>query len=298
MKIVIAGANSFIGKRLLKKVADDDVVAIVREGSQFTFPGVKIVHCNMEEYGQLGELCGPGDVFVDLTWRGSRGADRQNREMQEKNYLSTLAAMKSMAEAGYKTLVSAGSQAEYGQCEGTITENTPTNPNTQYGIYKLRIYNEVKVIAQQQGCRFIEPRYFSLYGPGDYEKTLIMATLKKLLNNERIELNECTQLWDYLFVDDAMDALVHLCKTNAEGGVYNFATGHHRTLREFILDMKEAVGSDSEVVFGAVEYNGLYIDLRPDVTKLKSTGWTPKISFQDGIKQIVGESQKAGTLES
>ena len=285
MKITIAGANSFIGKRLLNKVAGEDVVAIVREGSQFTCPGVKIVHCNMEEYGRLGELCGPGDVFVDLTWRGSRGADRQNHDMQEKNYLSTLAAMKSMAEAGYKTLVSAGSQAEYGLCDGVITEETPTNPNTEYGIFKLMIFNEVGEIADKYGCRFIEPRYFSLYGPGDYEKTLIMATLKKLLAGDKVELNECTQLWDYMFVDDAMDALVHLCKKDIPGGVYNFATGNHRQLRDFILDMKDAVGSESEIVFGAIPYNGLYIDLRPDVTKLKAAGWIQRTSFKDGIRK-------------
>lgn len=293
MKITIAGANSFIGKRLLKKVADEDVVAVVREGSSFTYPGVKIVHCNMQDYGRLGDLCGKGDVFIDLTWRGSRGADRQNKEMQELNYISTLAAMKSMAEVGYGTLVSAGSQAEYGQCEGTITENTPVNPNTEYGIYKVKIFEQVSEIAKKAGCRFIEPRYFSLYGPGDYEKTLVMSTLKKMLTNDNVELNECTQLWDYLFVDDAMEGLLHLCKSDVPGGVYNFATGHHRTLREFILDMKEAVGSNSKVAFGAVEYNGLYIDLRPDVAKLKSTGWEPRTSFKDGIKIIVEEQRKA-----
>lgn len=292
MKITIAGANSFIGKRLLKKVADEDVVAIVREGSPFTYPGVKIVYCNMEDYDRLGKLCGAGDVFIDLTWRGSRGANRQNKEMQKKNYLSTLAAMKSMAEVGYKTIVSAGSQAEYGQCEGIITEETPVNPNTEYGIYKVKIFEEVSSIADKSGCRFIEPRYFSLYGPEDYENTLIMATLKKLLSGDKVELNDCTQLWDYLFVDDAMDALIHLCKTDVLGGVYNFATGHHRTLREFILDMKESVGSNSEVVFGSVEYNGLYIDLRPDVSKLKSTGWIPATSFKDGIKRIVEEQRR------
>lgn len=285
MRITIAGANSFIGKRLLKKVADEDVVAIVREDSQFTYPGVKIVHCNMEEYERLGDLCGEGDVFINLTWRGSRGADRQNKEMQEKNYESTLAAMRSMAEAGYTTLVSAGSQAEYGLCEGLITEETPTNPNTEYGKYKLRIFDEVSEIAEKYSCRFIEPRYFSLYGPGDYENTLIMATLKKLLIGERIELNDCTQLWDYMFVDDAMDALVHLCKTEFNGGVYNFATGDHRQLKDFILDMKEAVNSKSEVIFGAVPYNGLYIDLRPDVAKLKATGWSRRTTFKEGIRK-------------
>ena len=289
MRIAIAGANSFIGKRLLRILSEDEVTAIVREGSSFTYPGVKIVHCNMDNYSKLGDLCGTGDVFIDLTWRGSRGADRQDKDLQELNYLSTIEAMKSMSNVGYKTLVSAGSQAEYGLCEGTITEDTPLLPNTEYGKYKVRIFNEVSEIAYSTGSRFIEPRYFSLYGPGDYERTLIMSTLKALLNNERIELNRCTQLWDYLYVDDAVEGLMHLCKENVPGGVYNFASGKHRMLCDYIVEMKETVGSNSEILFGAVEYNGLYIDLRPDVSKLKSTGWIPKTSFENGIKEIVRE---------
>ncbi len=285
MKITIAGANSFIGRRLLKKIANEEVVAIVREGSSFIYPGVKMVYCNMEDYEKLGSLCGTGDVFINLTWCGSRGIARQNKEMQERNYLSTLASMKSMAESGYRTLVSAGSQAEYGLCDEIITEETPTIPNTQYGIYKLKIYEEVNKIAEKARCRFIEPRYFSLYGPGNYEKTLIMTTLKKLIAGNKVELNECTQFWDYMFVDDAMDGLIHLYSSDAPGGVYNFATGDHRQLRDFIIEMKEAVCSTSEVIFGAVPYNGLYIDLRPNVEKLKSTGWVQKTCFKDGIRK-------------
>ncbi len=289
MKIAIAGANSFIGKRLLNKLSDDNVIAVVRENCSFSYGRATIVHCDMEEYHKLGSLCGEGDIFIDLSWAGSRGIDRQNKEMQMKNYIYSMEAMKSMADVGYKTLVSAGSQAEYGLCDEIITEDTALNPNTEYGIYKVKTYQDTRELATRNGIRFIEPRYFSLYGPGDYDKTLIMATLKKLISGDKVELNECTQQWDYLFVDDAMDGLLGLCKTDEPGGVYNFATGNYHSLREYILDMKDAVGSSSEVEFGAIKYNGLYIDLRPNVSKLRATGWIPNTSFKDGIRKTAKE---------
>ncbi|MBO4845820.1 MAG: NAD-dependent epimerase/dehydratase family protein [Lachnospiraceae bacterium] len=293
MKVTIAGANSFIGKRMVaiaKNQPDIELILIVRPGSSVECPeGAKIITCNMEDYEQLGNIAGNGDVFIDLPWLGSRGADRQNPEMQKFNYECNMAAMKSMADAGYKVLISAGSQAEYGQCHGYISEETPLNANTEYGKYKVQIFRETTELAEKYGIRFIEPRYFSLYGPGDYEKTLIMSCIDKMKRNVDVDLNECTQLWDYLYVDDAVEGVFSLCRNEKAEGAYNFATGHYRQLKDFVMDIHEAIGSQSRVRFGVVEYNGLYIDLQPVVDRLKTdAAWEYRTSFIDGIKKAAG----------
>lgn len=299
MKVTIAGANSFIGKRMIAyadKQDDLDVTLVIRKGGKIDLSEVtkemRVVECDMEEYANLGLIVGPGDCFIDLPWLGSRGADRQNPELQEFNYKCNMNAMRSMADAGYTTLVSAGSQAEYGQCSGYISENTPLNANTEYGKFKVKIFNETTELCRERGIRFIEPRYFSLYGPEDYEKTLIMSCIDKMRKNVPCELNECTQLWDYLYVDDAVEAVFELCRNDNASGAYNFATGDHRQLREFVMDIHEAIGNSSEVHFGAVEYNGLYIDLQPVVDKLKKDArWKPKTSFKEGIRRIAESMQ-------
>lgn len=293
MRITIAGATSFIGRRMTAIAGirpDIDLTLVVRAGSRIDAPSnAKIVECGMEDYKELGKLAGEGDVFIDLPWLGSRGADRQEPELQKFNYKCNLAAMESMAEAGYKVLVSAGSQAEYGQCHGLITEQTPLNANTEYGKYKVRLFHDTAKLAEDHGIRFIEPRYFSLYGPGDYEKTLIMSVISKMKDNRDVDLNECTQLWDYLYVDDAVEGVLKLCANKDAKGAYNFATGHYRQLKDFVLDIKEALNSKSNVRFGVVEYKGLYIDLMPVIDRLKKdAGWEYKTSFIDGIKKTAG----------
>ncbi len=290
MKITIAGANSFIGKRMVaiaKNQPDIELTLVVRSGSRIgKVDGAKIVECRMEDYENLGRQAGCGDVFIDLPWLGSRGADRQNPEMQKFNYECNMAAMRSMVDTGYKVLVSAGSQAEYGQCHGFISEATSLNANTEYGKYKAQIFFETTELAKKAGIRFVEPRYFSLYGPGDYEKTLIMSCIDKMKRNADVNLNECTQLWDYLYVDDAVEGVFSLCRNEKASGAYNFATGHYRQLREYVLDIKEATGSQSNVQFGVVEYKGLYIDLQPVVDRLKKdANWEYKTNFIDGIKK-------------
>ncbi len=55
------------------------------------------------------------------------------------------------------------------------------------------------------------------------------------------------------------------------------------------MDIKGATGSQSNVQFGVVEYNGLYIDLQPVVDRLKTdVVWEYTTSFIDGIKKAAG----------
>lgn len=293
MRITIAGANSFIGRRMTAiayQRPDVELTLVVKAGTVVDAPAnAKIIECGMDDYKDLGKLAGEGDVFIDLPWLGSRGSDRQDPGLQKFNYKCNLAAMESMAEAGYKILVSAGSQAEYGQCHGKITEQTPLNANTEYGKYKVQLFHDTSKLAKDHGIRFIEPRYFSLYGPGDYEKTLIMSVISKMKDNVDVDLNECTQLWDYLYVDDAVEGVLALCANENAEGAYNFATGNYRPLRDYVLDIKEALNSKSNVRFGVVEYKGLYIDLMPVIDRLKKdANWECKTSFIDGIKKAAG----------
>ena len=293
MKITIAGANSFIGKRMIvlaKTQPDIELTLVVRRGRKIDLLGyakdVRVVECDMEEYSNLGTIAGQGDCFIDLSWVGSRGMERQNSVIQKYNYECNMAAMRSMAEIGYKTLVSAGSQAEYGQISGFISEETSLNANIEYGKYKVQIFYETTELCKQYGIRFIEPRYFSLYGPGDYQKTLIMSCIDKMIKNKPVELNECKQLWDYLYVDDAVEGVLSLCRKDSAWGAYNFATGNYRMLREFVMDIHKAVGSKSHVQFGAPNstFKGLIINLHPIVDRLRQeVNWFPKVSFIDGI---------------
>mgnify|MGYP002626404448 CR=1 FL=1 len=297
MKIIITGANSFIGRRLIPVFSRlHQVTAVMRENNNLfgQFPNVETLALSMIDYGHLGEMINAPDCFIALAWSGSRGEARNDYALQKFNYSQNLAAMKSMTEAGCKILVSAGSQAEYGIHDEIITEESFCKPESEYGKFKLKLFNDTKEIADEHGIRFIEPRYFSLYGPGDYEKTLIMLCVKKMLDNEVLNLNECRQIWDYMYIDDAVEGLLRLCENDTCSGVYNFASGHNKTLREFVIDIHEALHSKSIINFGAIEYNGAFINLRPSIKKLtEAVNWRPQVSFTQGILRTA-ESIKKG----
>lgn len=298
MKICVTAANCFIGLPLVKRAASLgwNVIAVVRESNNqreyiSSISNVRVIELNLEDYGKLGEKIGPVDCAVLLTWNGTRGQTRMDEQLQESNYRYNMDAVQSLVANGCKRILSAGSQAEYGLYNEMITEDTPCKPNTAYGRYKLKFYEGAFEFCKKRGVSFKEPRFFSLYGPGDYENTLIMRSIRSMLDNKPCELTEAIQMWDYLYIDDAVEALTMLCEKECADGVYNFGSGDCRQLKEYIEEQKDILGSNSELRFGVIPYGKAgVVSISPCIDKLKNEiGWQPKQSFKKGIISIVKE---------
>ena len=303
MKIVIAGATSFIGLELLKALAkesDTEVLAIARE----TSPKVKEIlsignnvalqYLTLEDYDQLGTITGPIDCLIYLTWNGTRGESRSNHDLQVFNYEQGKKAVCSVMKAGCKKIITAGSQAEYGPwfLERKETEEDIPHPNTEYGRYKLKFFQDIVQLGSIYNTKVIEPRFFSLYGPRDYEGTMVISILKNMLKNKECNLTKAVQIWDFLYISDAISALMKLIKDDVPEGVYNFGSGESHPLRYYIDTMYQLTGSKSKLNYGAVPYPSTgIVNVNPDVTKLKNTGWRPKVSFKNGIANIINYMQ-------
>lgn len=293
MRIMITGATSMIGWALTQKLVEQGhrVVAVVRretdELKTLQEAGrVEVIRCDMSEYGSaLGRIDGTIDAAALLAWNGTRGTARMDAGQQQKNLEYSLAAVKSVLEAGCKRIVTAGSQAEYGPHTEQITEETLCTPNTEYGKAKLAFYQQTDKLCAEAGAICIEPRFFSLYGPGDYEGTMISSILRDMATNRPCKLTQGIQMWDFLYIDDAIEALARLCTSQCAAGVYNFGSGDVRQLRAYVEEMAEITKTDSALLFGEVPYpeTGM-VSLWPSVSKLKrAIQWEPKVSFGKGI---------------
>lgn len=294
--LVITGATSFIGKAIIRAASDWHVKAVVRRNSNKAddlraMPNVEVVELNMEEYHTLADVAGPADCFIHLAWNGTRGAERMDEALQEKNYVYGMQAIESMISGGCKRIITAGSQAEYGNVSGIITEETACCPNTMYGQYKYKLYEDAHKLCAEKGVSHKEPRIFSIYGPGDYEKTLVMDLIRKMKNNEPCDLTAGTQKWDYLHVDDAARAILTLCRADCPDGAYNLASGDVRTLREYIEELRSILNSSSVMNFGAIPYPATgAVSIEPSVSKIHGqTGWHAQKNFFQGISEMVKE---------
>lgn len=174
-----------------------------------------------------------------------------------------------------------------------LTENVDPQPNTEYGKYKLAFYEYAKDYCQNHNCVLVEPRFFSLYGPNDYAGTLVISILRKMISNEPCDLTECIQMWDFLYIDDAVKALCMLIESDNAEGVYNFGSGYSAPLKVFIEKMIAVTHSKSELHYGTVPYPATgIVNVNPDICRLKGIGWNAQWKFEDGIRTIMTTLQR------
>lgn len=296
--VIITGATSFIGIPLilrLLKSTDFNIIALVQsnEKAKSILPNNKRLHIIQIDMGNYRELnsfvnvhC---DCLIHLAWNGTRGEDRMNYVLQRKNYEASITLVEEAICLNCKMIICAGSQAEYGIQNTEIVEDTPCNPNTEYGIQKLRFFLDATNLANESNIHLKEARFFSLYGPGDFEGTMIMSTLKKMLCNEDCPLTECTQTWDFLYISDAVEGIVRMISQDCADGPYNVGSGLAHDLKYYIDEMKAITNSTSNLMYGAIPYpkTGI-VSINPNINRLKEEiGWVPQICFQEGIARTI-----------
>lgn len=277
MKFFITGASSFIGVELCRYLSDNghQVIAMSRrENEQLNDIAIKgnlqVLYADMQNLMERA-IDVKADVFVHLAWAGALLGQRDNQELQEGNIRFSLECVKLSKRMGCKLYVDAGSQAEYGIVQGVISEDTPCNPVSAYGKAKLQMYRESCDLTQRIGLKYIHLRILSVYGENDHPNTLIISTMKNLKNNEPIEMRSGGQKWNYVYVKDAARQIAELSihAMNDETfhqEVFNIASNDTRKLQDFIVAMKEIVGSSSELKFGG--YNPEKdVNLNPDTKK-------------------------------
>ncbi|AEE16250.1 NAD-dependent epimerase/dehydratase [Treponema brennaborense DSM 12168] len=297
-KLLITGATGMIGSAIVRQALkqDYDVTCIVRENSnrENNLPEDRYCHivvCNSDAYATVS-LSGTYDVFIHLAWANTAGAGRDDVAVQFQNIQSTLDAVRLAFQCGCTVFIGAGSQAEYGVQEKSLTADMPVNPESCYGIAKYTAGKFAARLCEQLRIKFNWLRILSVYGPHDAPYTLISYVVSELKAGRSPELTRCEQIWDYLYCDDAAMAFLAVAEKGVSGKTYPLGSGTGRKLSEYMNMVRCIVNPDISLSFGKKQYyphQPMY--LVADITELsQDTGWKPEIEFQEGIKRIVGSA--------
>ncbi len=297
-KVILTGGTGMLGLALIqlfiqKKI---EVLVIVRPNSKRrealpVSDYVKVIECDLSNLSEVKEqLHDTYDAFFHFAWDGTFGESRNDMQLQNQNVKAALDAVELAKAAGCTTFLGAGSQAEYGRVDGIkLGPDTPTKPETGYGIGKLCAGQMTRILCQQMGMKHIWVRILSTYGPHDGLHTMVMSGIIKMLNQERPQYTKGEQMWDYLYCEDAARAFYLAAEQGIDGSVYCIGSGQVRPLAEYITVIRDTIDKNIEIGFGEVPYYDKQVMyLCADIENLqRDTGFQPEISFEEGIRRTV-----------
>lgn len=308
MRIVVTGATSFIGRAVVEELLEKrhqvfaavrpdsagrgELEAMQREtGGQFTVLPVDLSACGMLD--RHPALDGRADLWLHLGWEGSGSANRTNPEIQARNIGYALEALGAAARLGCTRFLFSGSQAEYGIVDGLMREDSPCHPVSEYGKDKLEVCRRAGERAAELGITYLHTRIFSVYGPGDHPWSLVSSCVDTFLKGGHMEFGACTQLWNYLYIKDAVRAITGLLLAKSPSGVYNVAGNDTRPLREFIGEIHRLCGGRGTFEYGKRPPNAEgVVSLNPDTGKLyRTANFQPRISFEEGIREMIANHE-------
>lgn len=199
--------------------------------------------------------------------------------------VASLDLLRGFQEAGGVRVIGLGSCFEYAFGPSPLTESSSLGPRTTYGACKQALGIAGVALAGATGLSFGWARPFFLYGPHEDRRRLVPDIVTALLSEREVATSEGTQRRDYMYVEDAGDAIAAFLDSAVDGPV-NIATGEAPPVRDLISLVAERVGRPDLVRFGARPVPpDDPAEIRADVSRLRSeVGWwrvTPPVIAVD-----------------
>jgi nucleoside-diphosphate-sugar epimerase len=203
----------------------------------------------------------------------------------DSNIAGTQNMLLAARDARVKRFVYSGSSTYYGNRTPPHRESDPPD--------LLNIYGLTKRVGEQYTLMFDEGfdlpsvvlRYFNVYGPRQPETgayALVLGIfLKRKADGKPLEIHgDGSQRRDFIHVRDVVAANIAALESDVRGEVFNVGSGASLSVKQ-LADMispnqihSEARQNDSEATLA-------------DVSKIQAAlGWSPKISFAEGLKEL------------
>lgn len=263
MKILILGAAGFIGTNLALELSKDEKneITLADENKDF-FVNEYLNHKNnvkLKEFNiysqNYSELLQNQDVVFHLVSTTNPTSSNSNIEAELNANISFTARLLEQCTL-YKVkkiiFISSGGTV-YGNAVCPISEDSMTNPISAYGIQKLTIEKILFLYNYLYGLDYKIVRLANPYGP--YQRpngrlgALTTFTYKALNQQEICVFGDGSVIRDYIYIDDAIKAILNISFKNCKYNIYNVGSGVGISITDLLSIIQRTLGMIAEIKY-------------------------------------------------
>lgn len=279
MKIVITGANGYIGANLVKQCLDSghDVLAVdINKDFIDARANYKNINIFSDDIDFINEFENP-DALIHLAWRDGFV---HNSYVHLDDLPCHYKFLKSVIESGIKYISVLGTAHEIGYFEGAVDDNTPCNPMSLYGISKNALRQSLHLIVSDKNTAFHWLRAFYIIGDDLRSNSVFGKLLRKANNGEKsFPLNSGKNKYDFITVEELSKQILAATLQDEVTGIINVCSGKPVSLGEQIesfiyknkLNIKINYGVypdrayDSPIIYGNADKIKRIMELSKDI---------------------------------
>ncbi len=310
MNILVAGGAGFIGSHLIDSLLNEGHSVICADKLVMGSNNIKHLEGNPEFKFYNTELADQtavdrifSDNAIDVVYHLAANSDIQKGGKEPSidfndTFLTTRAILEGMRKANVKKLFFASTSAVYGEMlDIELTETTGgLMPVSYYGGAKLASEAIISSYTSMCDMSTVIFRFPNVIGPR-LTHGVIYDFIKKLEKNphELEILGDGTQCKPYIYVLDLVEAIMRLTEEFSLGEVlYNLSVNSEGTTVTKIADIVvEELGLKNvkySYTGGDRGWKGDVPRFKYNISKVLSTGWSPKHSSDEAVRQTVRDT--------
>lgn len=231
MKILVTGANGYLGQGIVRSILNNGHCVVATDfNTQFVDERAERIVCNLFEVDNPYSFFGEPDVLLHLAWRdGFVHYSSAHIDDLPKHY----AFIKKMVDGGIQQVAVMGSMHEIGFFEGSINESTPCHPTTPYGIGKNALRDLTQMICKQNNIVFQWLRGYYIVGNSKFGSS-IFSKITAAVDEGKTEFPFTLGQNQYDFIDypDFCAQVAAVVGQKNEQGIINICSGKPEKLAD------------------------------------------------------------------